>query len=96
MSWVVEAKYWKKKVTKSHVLALRSIVDDVGADKGFIISSGGFQRGAMEAAVKTNIVLTTFSDLKKTTRELVEGEILNAFIHRARLLTNRYWSHSKK
>ncbi|NOK64269.1 MAG: restriction endonuclease [Chloroflexi bacterium AL-W] len=45
MIWVIEAKHWKKRVNKSHVLALRTIVDDVGADCGFIVSTKGFQSG---------------------------------------------------
>lgn len=28
MQWIVEAKLWKTRVSKSHVLALRAIVED--------------------------------------------------------------------
>ncbi|MDY6511846.1 restriction endonuclease, partial [Acinetobacter faecalis] len=57
IKWVIEAKFWKTKVPKEKVFALRTIVDDIGADKGFIISESGFQAGALEAAQNTNIVL---------------------------------------
>jgi hypothetical protein len=33
--WIVEAKKWKSKVNKLQVLGLRTIVEDVGADRGF-------------------------------------------------------------
>ena len=31
--WIVECKRWKTPVTKLHVLALREIVNDLGADR---------------------------------------------------------------
>ena len=32
--WVIECKHWKEAVSKLHVLALREIVTDLGADRG--------------------------------------------------------------
>ena len=63
IKWIIEAKFWKTKVPKEKVLALRTIVDDIGADKGFIISEVGFQSGALEVAQNTNIVFYTFEEL---------------------------------
>lgn len=94
--WVVEAKKWNHKVNKLHVLALRTIVSDIGADKGFIISEKGFQKGAVEAAKDSNILLTTLSELKSQTKHYIQDEILKAYKKRLILLENRYWSHSKK
>ena len=34
ITWIVECKHWKRRVTKLHVLALREIVADLGADRG--------------------------------------------------------------
>src|SRR5476649_2559669 len=48
--WIVECKYWKTAVTKLHVLALREIVSDLGADRGIVLCEMGFQKGAVEAA----------------------------------------------
>ncbi len=95
MTWVVEAKHWKSPVSKLHVLALRTIVDDIGVDRGFIVSSAGFQNGALEAADKTNVRLKTFDELKKDTSEVVESEILKSHEKRLRIIEERYWSHSK-
>ncbi len=94
--WIIEAKQWKSNVPKEKVLALRAIIDDVGADRGFIISEIGFQSGAYEAANNTNIKLKTFNELKKTTSELVQEEILKNYNNRAALLSKKYWSHSKQ
>ena len=67
--WVIECKYWSTNVTKEKVLALKTIVDDVGADRGMIISKSGFQSGAIRATNNTNISLTSLEDLKETVRE---------------------------
>ena len=36
--WIIECKLWNARVPKEKVMALKSIVEDVGADKGFIFS----------------------------------------------------------
>jgi hypothetical protein len=71
--WVVECKYWNSSVPKEKVLALQSIVDDIGADKGVLVSKKGFQSGAIKQAQKSNIFLTSLDEL----RELVEEKILS-------------------
>jgi hypothetical protein len=95
ITWIVEAKSWRSNVPKEKVLALRSIVDDTGADRGFLISEKGFQSGAWEAAHKTNVELVKFSDLKDRTRKIIQFEMLQAYENRAELLVERYFSHSK-
>ena len=42
-TWLVECKYWTSRVSKLHVLALRVIVADVGADRGIILSKRAFR-----------------------------------------------------
>jgi hypothetical protein len=95
LTWIIEAKHWKSNVPKEKVLALRTIVDDIGADRGFIVSQIGFQSGAYEAAENTNITLKTFDELKQISSDLIQEEILKAYKIRASLLTKKYWSHSK-
>lgn len=95
LTWIVEAKKWKTKVNKLQVLGLRTIAEDIGADRAFIISEAGFQSGAYEAAENTNVKLKTFEELRKDTRELVEDEIIKTYKKRLEILEIRYWSHSK-
>ena len=57
VTWVVECKHWKSAVSKLHVLGLRQIVADVGADRGILLAEAGFQSGAAEAAALTNVQL---------------------------------------
>lgn len=95
LTWIVEAKYWNRKVTKSHVLTLRSIADDLGVDRAFIVSKAGFQSGAIDAAENTNVRLKTMSELKSETKGLIEFEIIKTYDKRLSILEDRYWSHSK-
>lgn len=64
--WVVDCKFWRKPVTKEKVLALIKVVEDVGADRGFLVSKKGFQAGAVRAAEHTNVTLTSLEELKQT------------------------------
>lgn len=95
LKWVVEVKKTKSKLSKLHVLALLKIVEFVGADKGFVISESGFQKGAKEAAENTNISLKTFAELKDETKQLLLSELMTVYEKRIELLESRYWSHSK-
>ena len=65
--WIIECKLWNARVPKEKVMALKSIVEDVGADKGFIFCENGFQSGALDAARGTNIALvTSLEDFERT------------------------------
>ena len=70
--WIVECKYWSRPVPKKEVLALRKIVEELGADRGILIAERGHQSGAHEAATLANITLTTLAKL----REAARGELL--------------------
>ncbi|WP_423200852.1 restriction endonuclease [Cupriavidus sp. H19C3] len=66
-TWVIECKLWKHRVPKEKVMALRGIVEDLGADRGILISEAGFQPGAHDAARGTNITLiTSLEDFERT------------------------------
>lgn len=63
--WIVECKHWTRRIPKERVFALRSIADDIGADRAFLVSQRGFQVGALAAATATNVELVTLSDLRE-------------------------------
>lgn len=54
---VVECKYRNTAVERLHVDALATTVREVGADKGVIMSTQGFQKGAVTQAKHDNISL---------------------------------------
>lgn len=73
VTWIVECKHWKSKISKFHVLALREIVNDTGADRGILLAESGFQSGAMEAANLTNVQVTSLIDVKKSASNAINS-----------------------
>ena len=70
--WVIECKLYKRPIPKEKVLTLKGVVDDVGADRGVLITESGFQPGATNAALSTNVSLLTFAEL----REIAKRDLL--------------------
>lgn len=95
ITWIVECKLWKTPVTKLHVLALREIVTDVGADRGIILSESGFQSGAEEAANLTNVQLTSLDEVRETARDSFNAMRLRELYDRVEACRERYWNISK-
>lgn len=58
-----ECKNWNSAVPQGVVLEFRSVLEDSGINRGFIVSKLGFQSGARDAAENTPIVLLTFEGL---------------------------------
>lgn len=95
ITWIVECKLWKTPVTKLHVLALREIVSDIGADRGIILSESGFQSGAEEAANLTNVQLTSLEEVRETARDSFNSMHLRELYDRVETCRERYWDISK-
>jgi hypothetical protein len=62
--WIVECKFWNKPVDMGAVRDLRTLVLDLGADHGLLMSESGFQSGAIMSARQKNITLTGLDDLR--------------------------------
>lgn len=93
--WVVECKHWKDPVSKLHILGLRQIVNDLGADRGILLSESGFQKGAMEAASLTNVYPTSMAELRRSANDDLARMRLALISERLEICKARYWSHSK-
>jgi Restriction endonuclease len=78
--WIVECKAWSSKIRKEKVLAFQGIVEDVGADKGIILSEKGFQRGCYPCAKRTNILLSSLSALRKTHQKDLHRAFVDSMI----------------
>ena len=61
----VECKLWNSSIPQEIVHAFRTVVADLGAHRGIIVSKAGFQSGSYEAAENTNIDLFTFEELQR-------------------------------
>ncbi|HET9285281.1 MAG TPA: restriction endonuclease [Candidatus Angelobacter sp.] len=94
--WIVECKHWTTPVTKMHVLALRAIVADVGADRGILLSESGFQSGAIEAANLTNVHVTSLADLRGTASAEITAMRLKEIFDRIEECRERYWKIPKE
>ena len=81
--WVVECKAWKSNIPKEKVMALSSIVQDVGADRGFLLSEIGFQSGAIKATKNSNITLTSLEDLRFNIGADIEELTIASFVWRS-------------
>ena len=42
--WVIECKLWKRRTAKEKVMALQAIVNDIGADRGVLLSELAFKK----------------------------------------------------
>jgi hypothetical protein len=60
-----ECKHWKARVPQNVVHGFRTTMGDIGANAGYIVGSSGFQSGAFEAAMLTNIRLLTWQEFQE-------------------------------
>jgi restriction system protein len=93
--WLVECKHWKSPVSKLHVLALREIVADLGADRGILLCEVGFQSGAVEAANLTNVQITSLSALAISSKDAIYAVRLRDLYDRTEACRERYWDIPK-
>jgi len=63
-SIVVECKHWKSRIPQNVVHGFRTVVADLGANIGYIVSTAGFQEGAFQARELTNIELLTWEQFQ--------------------------------
>jgi hypothetical protein len=90
-TWVVECKAWQSNIPKEKVMALAAIVEDIGADRGFLLSEIGFQSGAIRQASKRNITLTSIQDLKETVDANAADQALVRLAWRAECAKKEIW-----
>lgn len=93
--WIVECKHWNSKVSKLHVLALREIVSDTGADRGILLAENGFQSGAFEASMLTNVQVTSLVDLNRSASHAVNSMRLRELFDRLMWCKEEYWELPK-
>jgi restriction system protein len=96
VTWIVECKHWATKVSKLHVLALREIVADVGADRGILLSESGFQSGAIEAATLTNVHVTSILEARRTAKSDITAMRLRELYDRVEACKEQYWDIPKQ
>jgi hypothetical protein len=96
VTWIVECKHWQTRVSKLHVLALREIVSDVGADRGILLSEAGFQSGAIEAATLTNVQVTSLAEVSISAKNDIYAMRFRDLYNRIEDCNDRYWEIPKE
>lgn len=95
VTWLIECKHWKSKVSKLHVLGLREIVNDTGADRGILLAENGFQSGAIEAAALTNVHVTSLAEAASTASHEINAMRLRELYDRLLWCKEEYWEQPK-
>jgi restriction system protein len=63
-SIICECKHWHTNIPQSIIHSFRSVINDTGANVGYIIALNGFQSGSFKAANYTNIELLTWEQFQ--------------------------------
>lgn len=61
-SILCECKYWDTNIPQHVIHSFRTVLNDIGANIGYIISKKSFQKAAYDAVKSTNIKLCSYSD----------------------------------
>ena len=59
-----ECKHWKSRIPQAVVHGFRTVVQEIGANIGYIVSMEGFQSGAVAAGDLTNLKLVTWQEFQ--------------------------------
>lgn len=64
-----ECKHWKSRIPQSVVHGFRTVVQEIGANIGYIVSMEGFQSGAVAASDLTNLQLVSWQEFQNLFEE---------------------------
>lgn len=67
---IIECKNTNSKISVNTVGAFKELLESVGAHQGIIVSSSGFQKGALESAKQSNIYLYQLSQISELEHHL--------------------------
>jgi hypothetical protein len=76
-----ECKCWKSRIPQTVVHGFRTVVQEIGANIGYIVSMEGFQSGAVTASDLTNLKLVTWQDFQDIFEESWLEEFFTKQIH---------------
>jgi len=61
---ILECKYWENPIPQTIIHSFRTVMADIGANVGYIISKNGFQSGSYKAVEYSNIRLVTWKEFQ--------------------------------
>jgi hypothetical protein len=59
---IIECKHWNHRVGRNVINYFKSVLEDIGAHKGIVVTTVGFQAGALGFAKKCRIALFKVTD----------------------------------
>jgi hypothetical protein len=77
---ICECKFWRNRVPQNVIHGFRTVVSDIGANVGYVISLNGFQSGSFAASELTNIQLVTWEQFQEAFEESWFEEYFSPFI----------------
>ena len=96
IKWAVECKYWGRTVPKDAISEFKGKIDDIGINKGFVITEKGYQSGAKEVVRYTNVELLTFNQMKRIMRRDLHKIVGNRIIKRINKFRNKIFEMKNK
>lgn len=90
---LVECKFYKGKISQEKAHAFRTVMQDYGANLGFIVAPNGFQKGCYEVIENTNIRLVSLDELQAEYFEKWTTGMVNRYMPIADSLFP-YWDHA--
>lgn len=87
--WLVECKDESRPAVKDDVRALRTRVENIGASRGVLVSRRGFQKGCVDLAANTNILLIDPVGLAEGLETEIVDQRLRRTLARATSLVDR-------
>jgi hypothetical protein len=87
--WVIECKDTKRPVPRGAVQLLQKKLENIGASRGILVASGGFQEGCHSTAAKSNVSLKTFEDLAESLEDDISRQRLGRLQARVVELSDR-------
>ena len=75
-TWVIECKDWVTKVKRTNVSGFCEEVQNVGADKGVMVSTMGYQSGCAATVENRNVVLVTPAEFEDSLGNQIAWEQL--------------------
>ncbi|RKE77971.1 restriction endonuclease [Chryseobacterium sp. AG363] len=61
-----ECKYWGTNIPQTTIHGFRTVISEIGANIGYVITTSNFQSGAKEASANTNLILLTWESFQET------------------------------
>jgi len=79
-SIICECKYWKSRVPQTVIHGFRTVMADIGANVGYVVSLAGFQEGAFKTSEMTNVELVTWEEFQAAFEKTWFGKYLSPLI----------------